>query len=460
MTAMEKDDWNELLRILKRTEDSIAALNPKDCEEELCRSRQSLQEFRQASGMLGRPDLERAGTELENYLGSQIEPAGSVDAISAFGFAVSTLIDQVQDASKNGSAAPINIDEILEILGISSDEPVDTLSGDELPAESPMDSAERSEEAEIGRESVQGISEASDGTGRFAKLEEILKELGGDLSFMPNGKPDGRFLLTFSGPSEGLEKIEELLCAGNSQPCPAVVVPEKYEKLLKKGQDFMTAFSNGDIEGAQEILMSLADGQTQAGLYKEIGGLARGLHDSIRSFLSTMDPSLKEMVEDRIPDTGNRLEHMLELTEKAANTTLDHVESMQDRIGKEQQQLSSLRELISGLKAIGDQAESKLVRGKEVLSSLEATMNQNREDLDAILTAQDYQDLSGQIIQKIMKMLKDLELKLVNVIRTFGVKQESAKKEDEELYGPAHQSRVESVHSQDEVDSLLAEFGF
>jgi len=87
-------------------------------------------------------------------------------------------------------------------------------------------------------------------------------------------------------------------------------------------------------------------------------------------------------------------------------------------------------------------------------------MNQNREDLDAILTAQDYQDLSGQIIQKIMKMLKDLELKLVNVIRTFGVKQESAKKEDEELYGPAHQSRVESVHSQDEVDSLLAEFGF
>jgi len=456
MMGMGKEDWNDLLCILKQTENSVTSLNSGNCEAEVCRSRQSLQEFNQSAAMLGQVDLERAGTELEKYLSSQIEASGSVDAIAAFGFALSSLIDQVQDAKSKGTEGAINIDEVLEILGVSVEDPGSALSEDELPPQNPPEFIERRDEMV-----PESLSQESDEGVRFSRLEEVLRNLGGELTFMPNGKPGGKFNLTFTGPSESLERIEALLCAGDAQAPPAMVIPEKYEKLLKKGQDFMNAFSRGDVEGAQEILMSMADSQTQAGLYKEIGGLARGLHDSIRSFLSTMDPSLKEMVEDRIPDTGNRLEHMLELTEKAAITTLDHVETMQERLEKEQGQISTLREIMGGLKAIGDQASGKLEKGGEILGGLDTIMKEHREDLDAILAAQDYQDLSGQIIQKIMKLLKDLELRLVNVIRTFGVKLEAGKKEDkDELYGPAHQARVESVHSQDEVDSLLAEFGF
>ena len=185
------------------------------------------------------------------------------------------------------------------------------------------------------------------------------------------------------------------------------------------------------------------------------------MHDSIRGFLSTLDPSLQEIVVNKIPDSGNRLEHMMEMTEKAAITTLDHVEAMQERLTSELEQISGLRALLGGLNAIGDAAGKKLAQGAEVLNAMETIIGEHRSDLDIILTAQDYQDLSGQIILKISQLLKDMELKLVDLIRTFGVKPVTSKqKSSDELYGPAHAAMDNAVHSQDDVDSLLADFGF
>ena len=89
------------------------------------------------------------------------------------------------------------------------------------------------------------------------------------------------------------------------------------------------------------------------------------MHDSIRGFLSTLDPSLQEIVVNKIPDSGNRLEHMMEMTEKAAITTLDHVEAMQERLTSELELISGLRALLGGLNAIGDAAGKKLAQGAE-----------------------------------------------------------------------------------------------
>jgi len=232
--------------------------------------------------------------------------------------------------------------------------------------------------------------------------------------------------------------------------------------LVANGAEFMKAFSSGDLDTAQKILLKLSDQQPDSsGLYKQIGGMARGLHDSIRGFLNTLDPSLNEIVKDKIPDSGNRLEHIMKMTEKAAITTLDHVETVQERLSKEVEQISVLRGLIGGLTAIGDSAGGKLEQAAQSLNDIETIIGQNRSDLDIIMTAQDYQDLSGQILLKVTQLLKDIEDKLVNVIRTFGVKAETAKQNEKtELYGPAHSACENAVHSQDEVDSMLAEFGF
>ena len=210
----------------------------------------------------------------------------------------------------------------------------------------------------------------------------------------------------------------------------------------------MVALSYGEIGRAQEILLGIADQQHQAGLYKEIGGLARELHTSLKSFMDILDPSLREMVLDKLPDSGNRLEHMLELTEKAANTTIDHVEKLQKRIEKDQGRLVLLQENLGKLNAIGEQAQKRLEENQAALMQLLKSAEDSHQDLLTVLTAQDYQDLTGQIIQKITKLLKDLELKLINVIRTFGVKVDASRKGlEEDLYGPAHKAKEEALHS-------------
>ena len=284
------------------------------------------------------------------------------------------------------------------------------------------------------------------------------------MSVTPDGDSSAKFSLTFTRSADSLKEMEKLLSDSGSMAEAARRPAEDagIESLITKGKEVVKAFSNGDLAGAQTILLNMANQQCDSSdLYREIGGLARGLHDSIRGFLNTLDPSLHEIVEDRIPDSGNRLEHILEMTEKAAITTLDHVEAMQERLSSEMEQLSGLRGLFGGLRAVGDSAGKKLDQGAQALDAMETIIGENRSDLDTILIAQDYHDLSGQIIHKIAKLLKDMELKLVSLIRTFGAKAETCRpKESSELYGPAHAGMETALHSQDEVDAMLAEFGF
>jgi chemotaxis protein CheZ len=345
--------------------------------------------------------------------------------------------------------------EILEILGPSEAE-VSPPTGDEPSPEPEPVVFDGIDEA--GLEPIDERETDLD----FTHLSELVRSWGGELTVDPNGDSGAKFSLTFRGSADSLQKVEKLLSSREPAASEHSVPDEALENLISKGKEFFDAFSIGDMDEAQKVLLNLADQQREStGLYKEIGGLARGLHDSIRSFIATLDPSLNEIVKDKIPDSGNRLEHILDMTEKAAITTLDHVESMQERLSGEMEKIATLRGIFGGLHAIGDSAGRKLDQADQTLNAMEALLGENRSDLDVILTAQDYQDLSGQIILKITQLLKDIESKLVNLIRTFGAKTETPKqKECSELYGPVHAGVENAVHSQDEVDSMLAEFGF
>jgi|GEM_PF-568746 len=237
---------------------------------------------------------------------------------------------------------------------------------------------------------------------------------------------------------------------------------EVLEEVIDGIKEFMMSFAAGDVERAQQILLGIAQCRHPA-LYKEIGLLARELHTSLRDFQVKLDPTLKEIVQDRLPDSGNRLEHIIQLTENAANVTLDHVEAIQRRNEEDQGRASRLRELAQALHPVGDQAARRLEGILLQVAELEADLSKNHEDLLTILTAQDYQDLTGQIILKIIRLLNDLEGKLLHLITSFGVRVESEtgrRSSDRELYGPAHKDLEGALHSQDDVDAMLAEFGF
>jgi chemotaxis protein CheZ len=456
MKALESQKWNELIKFLQEAEESVSALVGGDGEKEMERSRRSLVSFYTSAATLGLGGVEKAGLELESFLTDKVSP-GAVDSIAVLGFAVSSVIDQMR-TFKNGNGIPeIDLNELLEILRPS--ETAELVSGgNELPLETVSEVDGSMDKA--GVVSLEGGAEKPD----LTNLIELARRWGGELSMTSEGDLGDKISLTFTCPADSLKEIEKLLCASDPQAGVSQWPVEEagIKSMIASGKEFVKAFSGGDLDGAQTILLNMADQQgDSSGLYKEIGGMARELHDSIRGFISTLDPSLHEIVENKIPDSGNRLEHILGMTEKAAITTLDHVEKMQERLSNETQQLSELRGLLGGLRAVGDSAGKKLDQGAQALDALETIISENSSDLNTILIAQDYHDLSSQIIHKITKLLKDMELKLVGLIRTFGVKAETGRqKEGPELYGPAHAAVETAVHSQDEVDSMLAEFGF
>lgn len=298
------------------------------------------------------------------------------------------------------------------------------------------------------------------------RLERIVNGLGGRLSFSVEERGTRSVTLQFDALPPTVEKLETLLSPWDPEPGASLGpglenCDPKMQKIMESIKEFMKALSEGMLDKSQEILLDLSEQNSNSDLYREIGSLARQLHSAIKDVAATLDPGLREMVELRLPDSGNRLEHILELTERAANVTLDNVEIIQKRNLEAESVLASLRELLDGLIALGTLAQEKLDAGREMVDAVTTVFAQNRDALINILTAQDFQDLTGQIIQKILALLKELEMRLVQVVRAFGGQGEGKKaaKEDD-LYGPAHKGKEDALHSQVDVDSLLAEFGF
>jgi chemotaxis protein CheZ len=454
MIELETQDWDELIRLLREAEEGVVAMGNGDSAQQMDKSRRALVSFHATAAMLGLGGLEKAGVEMEAFLANNLS-SGGMDSIATLGFAIGSVIEGLEGLKKGKGEDEIGLEEIHELL-------IPPLSEEDRTGA--MEAGDQGAPEAAGvEEGVPGFVEDQGAEDNWDYLTEKVKHLGGELLIDPDGESGGTFKVTFTGSAKTLKKIEKLIRAGESstaEPSEALDT-EVVETVVAKANEFIEAFSNADMETAQGILLKLANQPESSGLYKEIGTLARGLHESIVSFLSTLDPSLQEIVQDKIPDSGSRLEHILEMTEKSAITTLDHVEAMQARLTTERGHIAQLREVLGGLRAIGDSAAQKLGESARTVDAIEEIIGGHRGDLDIILSAQDYQDLSGQVIHKITKLLKDIEGKLVGLIRTFGVKADGAvQKTSDELYGPVHAGLENAVHSQDEVDSLLSEFGF
>jgi chemotaxis protein CheZ len=75
-----------------------------------------------------------------------------------------------------------------------------------------------------------------------------------------------------------------------------------------------------------------------------------------------------------------------------------------------------------------------------------------------IMIAQDFQDLTGQIIKKVIQLISDIEKQLVKIVTIFGLQIESGAKED--LEGPQIKQQEGVASDQSEVDDILKGFGF
>jgi len=195
---------------------------------------------------------------------------------------------------------------------------------------------------------------------------------------------------------------------------------------------FMNAIAVQDYEKADSAVKCiLKKGQNE--LFQEVGKVTRKLDDSIRSFKEALDPRLKDMAVTEMPNAVDQLNVVIERTEAAANKTMGIVEKY----------ILIMDELASHLRYLKEPEES--------VKYLKTFKTGLEDDLTEILTTQSFQDLTGQTIKKVIKLVGDVEEELVKLITTFGVKPELRAAEN--IVSP------EKV-SQEDVNELLKDFGF
>jgi len=195
-------------------------------------------------------------------------------------------------------------------------------------------------------------------------------------------------------------------------------------------------------------------------MFERLGGIVRLLHDSLREL--GYDKALTE-ASTQINDAQDRLEYVASLTEQAANkvlNTLDDGMPAQDVLSKHAKQMETRwADLYAGKLSI-DEFKSLAGDSREFAKAVTAATDAEKARLLDIMMAQDFQDITGQLIKKVVAITKTVEHELAELLRDNAppaVREKLAASKPALMSGPS----VPSVAlDQDNVDDLLADLGF
>ncbi len=233
---------------------------------------------------------------------------------------------------------------------------------------------------------------------------------------------------------------------------------------LDKARALVEALEAGAKERSEALLQELGEMHENA-LFEELGRLTRELHEAINGFL--LDERIQRIADFEIPDATERLKYVIQVTERAAHTTLEAVERGMPLVGALEADATDLTADWQRFR------ERRLDLGefRELAQRLDAFLERTARDgselhrlLGDVLMAQDYQDITGQIIRRVIELVHDVEQRLVQLVRLTGGRRELERPPEDGIAatGPAipgtHRANV--VQDQDEVDDLLSSLGF
>ncbi|OUS74642.1 protein phosphatase [Pseudoalteromonas sp. A601] len=252
--------------------------------------------------------------------------------------------------------------------------------------------------------------------------------------------------------------------------------PAAPQITLEQARQLVVHLENDEQDKADQLILDAAT-KEQSELFAEVGKLTRQLHDALKNF--ELDTRLSDLTTDAIPDAKQRLNYVMEMTENAANKTMDAVEASLP-IAQE------LADEIAQIKPTWDRLMSReieLGEFKSLCHSLDKFMNHSHTKTDElqglmtnVLMAQDYQDLTGQVIRRVIDLVREVEDSLIHLLTAFGSHEigeaktriaaiEEIPPAKTTLAGPEgpiidKESRDDVVNGQDDVDDLLSSLGF
>jgi len=223
--------------------------------------------------------------------------------------------------------------------------------------------------------------------------------------------------------------------------------------------DATVANSDDEVVFPDQAITSTED------LVQRLGHMTRNLHENLRElgYHSKIEEAAKA-----IPDTRERLDYVANLTGQAAEKVLTLTEAslpVQAKIVAEATFLSQRwQALVSNQLTIED-FEMLVQQTRDHLKMSSVKSEETAQNLRDIMMAQDFHDLTGQVLRKVTDMAQALELEIVNLlVDTASPETRAAIDMDTGeglMNGPVtHTNRSDIVANQSQVDDLLATLGF
>ena len=201
----------------------------------------------------------------------------------------------------------------------------------------------------------------------------------------------------------------------------------------------------------------------QESVFNRIGQMARQLHDTLHEL--GYDKLIENTV-NALPDAKDRLAYIANLTEQAACRVLNATDIAKPAV-------EQLEQSASRLGARWDRAFANQMSTAEFRQLAEETRAYLKQEVPAktgvidaqlleIMMAQDFQDLTGQVIKKIVALTQELENGLMSVLVEVVPPSKRSEKIESLMNGPVVNvdGRTDVVVNQQQVDDLLDSLGF
>jgi len=217
---------------------------------------------------------------------------------------------------------------------------------------------------------------------------------------------------------------------------------------------------SGNNNGNEEKPDSKKAADSEGEVFNELGQLTRALHDSLREL--GFDKNLQKAA-SAIPDARDRLNYIATMTQAAAERVLNATEIAQpvvDKLGSTAKGLANDWQKLFDNKLDVDQFKQLAMQTHAYLLDTPKQAKVASAQLTEIMMAQDFQDLTGQVIKKVMEVTENMEQQLLALLVHHAPA--SVKLDQSLLNGPVVNSagRTDVVTSQAQVDDLLESLGF
>lgn len=193
-----------------------------------------------------------------------------------------------------------------------------------------------------------------------------------------------------------------------------------------------------------------------------VGQMTRNLHESLQGL--GFDKLIEQAAQE-IPDARDRLNYVARMTEQAAERVLnatDIANPLQEEIARQAAALEARWEKVLEIPSVKSEYN---VAATETIFFIRKTVENTtatKEQLMEIMMAQDFQDLTGQVIKKITELAQNLEQQLVQLLIDFSPSAVKRDTGNDLMNGPQinPEGRTDVVADQEQVDNLLDSLGF